>query len=258
MELDVCWGLLGLGDRPLTLRLPSPGRTRAQRRHVVAGVVGAFARRGLVEPGPAGPCRQPGPGRPVGAVAGALRLLARPDHQVDLRATGPAGPVTVIGAAGGGCAVRLVRAGADVALRPVRPSALAASVVAVLDRDRPVRAGTGRPVNIPAEVFDAAQAATADRKLWTMADELVALGISRPDAASWVRMCTGIRAVAQLGTTRWADGTPRPGPWAVGVQRTSRATSFSCAGVGWSPSARSPGRGWWSWSTSCSGRPDQT
>jgi hypothetical protein len=69
-------------------------------------------------------------------------------------------------------------------------------------------------------VFDAAHAATTDGKLWTMADELVGHGVDRQDAASWVRMCTGIRSVGQLGSAHSRDGTPRFGPWVIGFQRT--------------------------------------
>jgi hypothetical protein len=45
VEFDACWELLGLGDTPLTLELPSPGRTWAERHRVFTGVLAALARR---------------------------------------------------------------------------------------------------------------------------------------------------------------------------------------------------------------------
>jgi len=206
VEFDACWELLGLGETPPTLELLSPGRTWAERHRVLTDVLGGLRRRGLVERS-----------APSEAVAGPLRLLASPEYQVDLRFAGPDGPVTGIGAVTGDRGVRLVRLGDQLRLLPIRPGQL---VTAMVELVGPLRGGPGRQVNIPAAVFDAAHRATTDGKLWTMADELVARGVARMDAASWVRMCTGIRSVGQLGTVGRADGVPRFGPWAVGFQRT--------------------------------------
>jgi len=125
--------------------------------------------------------------------------------------------VTGIGAVAGERGVRLVQHGDQLRLLRIRPARL---VPAMIELIGPMRAGLGQAVNIPAGVFDAAHRATTDGKLWTMADELVARGIPRLDAASWVRMCTGIRSVGQLGTACWTAGVPRFGPWAIGFQRT--------------------------------------
>ena len=206
VEFDACWELLGLGDTPLTLELPSPGHTWAQRHQVLTEVLGALDRRGLVERF-----------APSEAVAAPLRILARPDYQVDLRLDGPDGPLIGIGAVAGAAAVCLVQAGDQLRMTPIWPRRLVTEVVELVG---PMRAGLGRPVNIPVAVFDAARRATTDGKLWTMADELVALGVPRLDAASWVRMCTGIRSVGQLGTATWVERVPRFGPWAIGFQRT--------------------------------------
>lgn len=206
VEFDACWELLGLGETPLTLDLPSPGRTWAERHRVLTDVLAALARRGLVRRS-----------APSAEVAGALRLLAAPDYQLDLRFGGPDGPVTGIGAVAGEHGVRLVRAGDQLRLVRIRPPQLVPAMVELIG---PLRAGLGQAVNIPAGVFDAAHRATTDGKLWTMADELVARGVPRLDAASWVRMCTGIRSVGQLGTVRRTAGVPRFGPWAIGFQRT--------------------------------------
>jgi len=206
VEFDACWELLGLGETQLTLDLPSPGRTWAERHRVLTGVLAALARRGLVQRS-----------APSAEVADALRLLASPDYQLDLRFGGPDGPVTGIGAVAGEYGVRLVHAADQLRLVRIRPPQLVPAMVELIG---PMRAGLGQAVNIPAGVFDAAHRATTDGKLWTMADELVARGIPRLDAASWVRMCTGIRSVGQLGTVCRTAGVPRFGPWAIGFQRT--------------------------------------
>jgi len=206
VEFDACWELLGLGDTPLALDLPSPGRTWAERHRVLTDVLAALARRCLVQRS-----------APSAEVAGPLCLLARPDYQLDVRFGGPDGPVTGIGAVAGERGVRLVQHADQLRLVRIRPARL---VPAMIELIGPIRAGLGQAVNIPAGVFDAAHRATTDGKLWTMADELVARGIPRLDAASWVRMCTGIRSVGQLGTACWTAGVPRFGPWAIGFQRT--------------------------------------
>ena len=206
VEFDACWELLGLGEPPLTLRLPSPGRSWAERHQVLTGVLARLDRRGLVERSAPGP-----------AVAGPLRLLARADHQLDLRLSTPDGPLVGIGAVAGERGVRVLRLGDELRVQPIRPGQLVSAMVELVG---PMRAGAGRPVNLAASVFDAAHAATTDGKLWTMADELVALGVDRQDAASWVRMCSGIRSVGQLGSAHRPDGLPRFGPWVIGFQRT--------------------------------------
>lgn len=136
-EFDACWELLGLGDLPLTLRLPSPGRTWAQRHQILTSVLVKLRRRGMAE--------RSAPGE---RIAGPLRLLARPECQLDLRLDGDprVGPLVGIGAAAGG---------------------------------------------------------------------------SRLDAASWVRMCTGVRIFGQLGTAFRTERGTRFGPWVIGFHGTA-------------------------------------
>ncbi len=212
VEFDACWELLGLGNTPLTLDLPSPGRTWRERRKVLSSVLAALRGRGLAD--------RSAPGN---MVAGPLRLLARPDYQLDLRLDrrggqdSRAGAMTAIAAAAGGYGVLLAQHRDEIRLRPVRPAQLVPSVVGLAG---PMTAAAGRVVNMPAEVFDAAREATTDGKLWTMADQLVARGIPRLDAAAWVRMCTGIVSVGRLGSAFWTDGVPRFGPWVIGFHGT--------------------------------------
>jgi hypothetical protein len=207
VEFDACWELLGLGSTPPALRLPSPGHTWQERHEILTSVLAGLRRRGLAD--------RSAPGN---RVAGPLRLLAGPDYQLDLRLRdGRHGTLIGIGASAAGYGVLLARHRDQLRLRPVRPAQLVDAVVGLAG---PIRAGVGRAVNMPAEVFDAAREATTDGKLWTMADQLLARGVPRLDAASWVRMCTGIRTVGQIGTAFWLDGMPRFGPWMIGFQAT--------------------------------------
>ena len=48
-EFDVLWDELRLGPTPVVLRLPSPGRTRAERARIVAAGRGGLRRRGLAD-----------------------------------------------------------------------------------------------------------------------------------------------------------------------------------------------------------------
>lgn len=207
VEMDACWELLGLGDTPLTLTLPSPGRTFAERDQLLADTLAGLRARGLADD--SGPC---------GALARQLRVLSAPEHQVDLRLGGaPYGDIVGIGAVYGQQATVVLRRGELIRLLPVRPARV---IHTLLGAAGPLRPGTGRTVNIPAEVYDDAQRATTDGNLWTMADQLVERGVPRTDASAWVRMCTGVRSFGQLGTTFWPEGVPRFGPWVIGFHRT--------------------------------------
>jgi hypothetical protein len=227
VELDVCWELLDLGDTPLTLALPSPGRTFTERGRIVAGVLDGLRERGLADAG-----------GPVPELADRLRLLARPDLQLDLylagelsppdtapprqdtapATTGDHAPRETVGIgvldAHRGCV--LLRRADRIRLLPVRPSGVLPALLGAMPTPRPA---TGRQVNIDAGVYDAARRATSDGSLWTMADELVARGVPRPDATSWARMCTGVRGVGQFGTAVRRDGVSRFGPWVIGFHR---------------------------------------
>ncbi|ANY07528.1 ESX secretion-associated protein EspG [Pseudonocardia sp. HH130630-07] len=73
-EFDVVWEHLGLGALPVALRLPSPGRTFAERRRVTAAGLDGLRGRGLAGPGGTEP-----------ALVRLLGLLARPARQLELR-----------------------------------------------------------------------------------------------------------------------------------------------------------------------------
>src|SRR5688500_1867547 len=74
LEFDVLWEHLDLGDMPLVLKVPSPGRTNAERAQLVYRAWQAVVAKGL--------------GRQVDLdprLTGMLRLIARPQRELDGR-----------------------------------------------------------------------------------------------------------------------------------------------------------------------------
>ena len=156
-QLDACWELLGLGDTPCILSLPSPGRTWSERRRVLVGVLEQLGQLGLADGAV-----------PTDRLASPLRLLAGPDYQVDLRFSADLVDTAVaIGAVEGPEGVVLVRSGADVVIQRMRSARMLPTLRGLLP---PLRAGSGRSVNIPADMYDTARGATEDGNLWTRAD----------------------------------------------------------------------------------------
>ncbi len=73
-DLDVCREVLGIEEFPVVLRLPSPGSTHEERRHLVRSSLDALRARDLATD------------RGVAAeLADLLHVLARPAVMVDAR-----------------------------------------------------------------------------------------------------------------------------------------------------------------------------
>lgn len=132
-EFDVVWEHLGLGATPVALRLPSPGRTREERRRVVAAGVAGLRARGLA--GPAGP--DP-------ALVRLLTLLARPDRHLEVRGRFDDGPLRAVAAERDGDGVLAVHTGTAVTVTAAGSPAFAA--VSALPRRAP---GPGPAVTLP-------------------------------------------------------------------------------------------------------------
>jgi hypothetical protein len=207
-EFGACWAALELGDPPLLLELRSPGHTVGERdllrRHALAGLRG----RGLSDGR-----------RPAEPLASTLRLLARPDYELDIRLGGGRGGMLLgLGAVAGAQGVVVISGDGPLRLLPMDGARVAATLVGLAGELSP---GVGRPVNIPADLLDEARAAARDGNLWTLVDELVGRGVSRLDAGSLARMCDGIDVVGQLGATWRPDGLWRRAPWVVGFHRAA-------------------------------------
>lgn len=206
-ELDACFELLGFAGTPSLLQLPSPGRSGRERQHHLDSVLVALRRRGLADAG-----------GPSETLAGLVRVLHRPERQLDLSLhAGAQGALVATGAARRGYGALAVRQGEQVALAPLRTSGLVGAMVGLIG---PMSRPMGRSVNVPAEAFDAAWEATTDGSLWTMADNLVREGVDPSNASACARMCQGISALGQLGTAFYREGVAWFGPWVIGIHRT--------------------------------------
>ena len=180
LEFDVLWEHLGLGDMPLVVKVPSPGKTTEERAMLEARVWSALESRGL--------------GRPVELdpdIEEILRVLAKPEREVDVRAY--VGRSARVLAASAGSAAAVAELSDDtVTLRLASESSLPSSALAVLPS---VPAGAGRSVTLPtAEFEEAARAAGRTRE--GFANALQATGLRHDDAEALVEM---IKDVANMG-----------------------------------------------------------
>lgn len=141
-EFDVVWERLGLGATPVALRLPSPGRTRAERQRIAAQGIRGLRARGLA--GPAGP--DP-------ALVRLLDLLARPEHQLEVR--GWFGhPLRAVAAERDGDGVLAVHVDGTVAV-----SAAGSPAHAVVGALPVLHPGPGPAVRVPTRVLERVLAA---------------------------------------------------------------------------------------------------
>lgn len=202
-EFEVSWDLLGLGETPWQLDPPRSGLTVPERGAIIAGVVAGLRERGL------------GDGRGPGYVIGDLMgLLAHPEWALDVRFRADTLVAGVAACRGQDCAFA-VRQGAEIALLALHSRDAPASLLALLGTITP---GAGREVNLPADVLDAAVAASSgshDR----FTDELVWKGLARQDAVALTDSCRGVRMRGQFGASVSArDGGRRMlrAPYVVG------------------------------------------
>ncbi|NHD19052.1 MULTISPECIES: ESX secretion-associated protein EspG [Actinopolyspora] len=196
-ELDVLREHLGMERLPLVLKVPSPGRTHAERRELVELVWRGLEERGLC-----------GPGGLHERLERMLRMLVAPRHEVDGRCW--FGRSVRVLAAGSGRsesdeAVVVTKRDEAVSLRPAAPTGLVREAVsAVLPA---VPAGAGRSVTLPSETLDAAAAEAAD-DLLRLRESLRSRGLRDEDAETLARMLEGARSQGQFGV---AVQRPRSG-----------------------------------------------
>lgn len=203
VEFDACWELLGLGERPAALSLPSPGRTHTERRRVLEGVLDGLRRRALASD------------RPHPVIADMLGLLARPRHEIDLRLNGGR---SALGAIAGNRGVVVARQGEHVWAVGLRAAEVGPRLVGFVG---PMTPAVLRPVNIPADALDEALRVAAPRRsVWAVADELSLRGVPRADATSLARAFTEVHDPGQLSVTEIVEGRRRPAPWCCGLHRT--------------------------------------
>lgn len=190
LEFDVLWQHLDLGQLPLVLRVPSPGRTHTERAHLERRAWDGLEERGL--------------GRPVQLdeeLAAMLRLLADPAREVDGRLW-LGRSVRVLAVAREEDGVLAVLDSGRLSLRAVSGLSLPREAVSVLP---PRPAGPGRSVTLPSADLDAAAAACGN-DLDRLGPELLARGIRAEDAGAISEMIKDAGDRGQFGvaaTEQW-------------------------------------------------------
>jgi hypothetical protein len=183
LEFDVLWEHLRLGDMPLVVKVPSPGKTLEERARLEEQAWADLEARGL--------------GRPVGVhpeIKHVCRLLARPDREIDCRTYVERGIRLMAASVGGDAAVAVLSEG-QLSLRRASASSLASAAVGLLP-SRP--AGPGQSVTLRSEDFEAA-ANNAGGSQQGFRDALAGRGVRGGDAAALAEMIKDVRGTGNFG-----------------------------------------------------------
>lgn len=183
LEFDVVWEHLRLGQFPLIVRVPSPGKTTEERARLEEKVWADLEGRGL--------------GRPVAVHPGIediLSILARPDREVDVRAYAGRHVRTLAAATGQlGCVAELCAG--EVTLRRASPTSLAAAALSALPALGP---GPGQSVTLRTKDFEtAATGARGTREGFRAA--LLDQGIRADDAEALAEMIKDVSGMGNFG-----------------------------------------------------------
>jgi hypothetical protein len=202
LEFDVLWEHLRLGDMPLAVKVPSPGKTHEERALLEARVWANLEARGL--------------GRRVEIdqdIEDVLGVLAKPAHEVDGRVF-VGRNVRVLAAAIGDNAAVAELSDETVTLRRTSESGLPSAALSVLPA---VPAGPGRSVTLPTADFERA-ARAGGRSQEGFAQALLTVGLRADDAETLVEMIKDVVHTGNFGAaTRDRLGRRR---------RASRVVSF--------------------------------
>ncbi|GAA3880642.1 ESX secretion-associated protein EspG [Saccharothrix violaceirubra] len=182
-EFDVLWERLGLGPMPLVIKVPSPGKTHAERAELERRVWHAVDSRGL--------------GNPRGLEPGLdhlLRLFVRPEREVDGRLwLGKSLRVLAVANGDDGAIATLTESG--LTFRAVSGTGLASGVVGMLPQHP---AGTGHSVTMPSADLEAAVQGT-DGSPRQLEQALRSHGLRQEDAEAVVKMFTGLVHTGNFG-----------------------------------------------------------
>jgi hypothetical protein len=183
LEFDVLWEHLQLGSMPLVVKVPSPGKTYQERAELEDRAWSELYGRGL--------------GRKVEVhpeIEHLLRLLARPDREVDGRAYVDRG-VRLIAAAAGGQAGLAVLSDDRVTIQRTSAAGLASAAVGMLP---PQPAGPGQSVTLRSADFEAAaNGAGGTREGFLLA--LLDRQVRTDDAEALAKMISDVRSTGNFG-----------------------------------------------------------
>lgn len=193
LEFDVLWEHLGFDHMPLVLKVPSPGKTYAERAVIVNRTWSSLTSKGLAT----------GPAQPIAELVNLLSPLDRPEREVDARLTLDR-EVRALGAARARRGVLATLVGEQVTLKAANAEALPSEVLALLP---PRQAGQGRLVNVPSSELEAA--AVEAQTSAQLADELIRRGVNSSDAQTLARMADGAGHRGQFGVAAREQGGER-------------------------------------------------
>lgn len=180
LEFDVLWEHLGLGEPPLILTVPSPGKTDEERAEYVQQAWSGLFGRGLGGPHSVHP-----------ELERLVRLLERPDREVDARVVGGRAMIATIA----GEAVLATFAGNTITVRSTSAVSLSGTITGLLP---PAPAGPGRSVSIPTADFEAAaKAGGTDKHAFEQA--LYDRGVRGDDVATLLEMIKDVIATGNFG-----------------------------------------------------------
>jgi ESX secretion-associated protein EspG len=183
LEFDVLWEHLELGPLPLVVRVPSPGKTYAERAQLEQRAWADLANRGL--------------GRQVDLhpeLATMLHLLARPQREVDGRVYVDGGARLLAAAVDESAALVLLR-GNYLTLRRIEASGLPSAALEVLPPEKP---GPGQSVTLRTEDFEAA-AKASEGKRDGFGAALQARGVRADDAKVLAEMIGDVTRTGNFG-----------------------------------------------------------
>jgi ESX secretion-associated protein EspG len=182
LEFDVLWEHLDLGDMPLVLKVPSPGRTNAERARLIERAWDSMQAKGV--------------GRQVDIdprLTAMLRLIARPSRELDGRLW-IGRSLRLLAAADGDAGVLAVQEGDQLTFRSADGMGLPRHTLSVLPA---VAAGPGRSVTLPSKEFEAAARVATEPKDFEAA--LRDRGLRDADAEALRLMIGDVRQQGQFG-----------------------------------------------------------
>lgn len=183
LEFDVLWEHLRLGQLPLVVKVPSPGRTFEERALLEQEAWAGLEGRGL--------------GRPVDVhpeIADILTLIAKPEREVDVRAYAGRNVRALAAAVGDAAAVAELSDG-RITLRRASATGLAGAALLSLTSEP---AGPGQSVTLRTEDFETA-ANTGGGTQEGFHRALLAQGVRSDDADALAEMIKDVAGMGNFG-----------------------------------------------------------
>ncbi|MGZ3142367.1 ESX secretion-associated protein EspG [Lentzea chajnantorensis] len=183
LEFDVLWEHLGLETMPLVLKVPSPGKTREERRVLEDQVWRQLGARGLGGPRSLDP-----------TLEDLLHVLNRPQREIDARLWLHERSVRLLAAGKGQAGVLAVLDGGQLLLRPAEADGLPREALTVLPS---APAGEGHSITLPSADLDAAASSAASPE--DLEAELRSRGLRADDAHALADMVRDATHRGQFG-----------------------------------------------------------